>query len=32
VLFFVHGYNVGFEDAARLVYDLNFEGAPLRGP
>ena len=28
VLVFVHGYNVGFEDAARraaqLAYDLNF--------
>ena len=33
VLVFVHGYNVGFDDAARraaqLAYDLNFEGVPL---
>jgi esterase/lipase superfamily enzyme len=30
---FVHGYNVGFEDAARrtaqIAYDLKFEGAPI---
>ena len=30
---FIHGYNVGFEDAAQrtaqLAYDLEFEGAPL---
>jgi esterase/lipase superfamily enzyme len=30
---FVHGYNVGFEDAARrtaqIAYDLKFDGAPI---
>jgi len=30
---FVHGYNVGFEDAARrtgqIAYDLKFQGAPI---
>ncbi|GAA2374212.1 alpha/beta hydrolase [Dactylosporangium salmoneum] len=33
VLLFVHGYNVGFADAARraaqLAYDLNFAGVPM---
>jgi esterase/lipase superfamily enzyme len=33
VLFFVHGYNVTFEDAARrtaqIVYDLKFQGAAI---
>ena len=32
VLLFVHGYNIGFDDAvkrtAQIAYDLNFEGLP----
>ena len=33
VLVFIHGFNVGFEDAARrtarIAFDLRFEGAPI---